>query len=132
MLRRLEDARGWFLKAIQRRDLSGHPFGEVYLSVGKPGEIRAGHYHLRTTEWFCPVNGRGRLYVAEADGSRRDCIHLDTGAPVSVRVPPGIAHVLVADADSELAILAVADIEYDPKDTDTFPVDFDRIRGPLP
>ncbi len=49
-LRRLEDARGWFVKVIQKQHLDGLPFGEVYLSVGAPGETRANHYHERTTE----------------------------------------------------------------------------------
>ena len=131
-LRRLEDARGWFLKAIQQRHLAGHPFGEAYLSVGGAGETRANHYHERTTEWFCPVSGRGTLYLAAVDGSARLAVRFDAKAPVSVRVPPRVAHSLVADADSELAVLAVADVEYDPQDTDTVPVDFARIAGGAP
>jgi dTDP-4-dehydrorhamnose 3,5-epimerase-like enzyme len=128
-LRRLDDARGWFLKAIQRRHLEGRPFGEAYLSVGAPGETRANHWHERTTEWFCPVAGRGTLYLAEVGGTQRERVRFDAASPVSVRVPPRVAHSLVADADSELAVLAVADVEYDPADTDTYPVEFERIAG---
>ena len=128
-LRRLDDARGWFLKAIQQRHLEGHAFGEAYLSVGAPGETRANHFHRRTTEWFCPVGGRGTLYLFQVNGTGRLQVRFDATAPVSVRVPPGVAHSLVADSDSELAVLAIADVEYDPADTDTEPVDFERIRG---
>ena len=128
-LRRLDDARGWFLKAIQLRHLEGHPFGEAYLSVGAPGETRANHVHRRTTEWFCPAAGRGMLYLFEVAGDRRQQVRFDAASPVSVRVPPGVAHSLVADPDSELAVLAVADVEYDPADTDTEPVEFERILG---
>lgn len=128
-LRRLEDARGWFVKLLQHRHMQGLPFGEVYLSVGSPGETRANHYHQRTTEWFAPVGGRGTLYLAETAGEARMSVRMDAGAPVSVRVPPGVAHSLVADADADLAVLAVADVEYDPQDTDTFAVEFERIRG---
>jgi len=128
-LRRLDDARGWFVKAIQKRHLGGAPFGEAYLSVGAPGETRANHYHERTTEWFCPVAGRGTLYLAAIDGEARQAVRFDAAAPVSVRVPPRVAHSLVADPDSELSVLAVADVEYDPQDTDTIGVEFARIRG---
>jgi dTDP-4-dehydrorhamnose 3,5-epimerase-like enzyme len=128
-LRRQDDARGWFLKILLARQLHGRAFGEVYLSVGAPGATRANHFHRRTTEWFCPVAGRGTLYVATPDGSRRDSVRFDALAPVSVRVPPGVAHSLVADPDAELAVLAVADVEYDPADTDTFPVDVQVLRG---
>jgi len=127
-LRRLDDDRGWFVKAIQRRHLGDLPFGEVYVSVGSAGETRANHYHRRTTEWFCPVAGRGTLYLASVGGTAHMQVHFDAAAPVSVRIPPGVAHSLVADADCELAVLAVADVEYDPTDTDTYPVDFARIR----
>lgn len=128
-LRRLEDSRGWFLKILMQRHLEGRPFGEVYLSVGGPGATRANHYHRRTTEWFCPVSGRGTLYLASVDEARRQRVRFDAAAPVSVRVPPGVAHALVADADSDLAVLAVADVEYDPQDDDTFPMPFERIQG---
>jgi dTDP-4-dehydrorhamnose 3,5-epimerase-like enzyme len=128
-LRRLDDARGWFLKAIQARHLGGRPFGEVYLSVGAPGETRANHYHERTTEWFCPVGGRGMLYLRDVDSGARSTVRFDVAAPVSVRIPPRVAHSLVADADCDLAVLAVADVEYDPQDDDTFPVSFAVIAG---
>ena len=128
-LRRLEDARGWFVKVFQKRHLEGLPFGEVYLSVGAPGETRANHYHERTTEWFCPAAGRGTLYLAAMQGTERMAVRMDIAAPVSVRIPPFVAHSLVADADCDLAVLAVADVEYDPADTDTIPVNFERIRG---
>ena len=128
-LRRIEDARGRFVRTLQRRHLQGLPCGELCLSVGAPGETRANHFHRRTTEWFCPVSGRGTLYMAETAGAARMNVRMDVAAPVSVRVPPGVAHSLVADADSDLAVLAVADVEYDPQDTDTFPVEFERIRG---
>lgn len=128
-LRQLDDARGRFLKVLQHQDLQGLPFGEVYVSTGAAGATRANHYHRRTTEWFCAIAGRGTLFVAAMDNDRRQSVRMDAALPVSVRVPPGIAHSLVADADSELAVIAVADVAYDPADTDTYPVDFERIRG---
>ena len=128
-LRRLEDPRGWFVKVIQKRHLEGLPFGEVYLSVGAPGETRANHYHERTTEWFCPAGGRGTLYLAAMNGPERMRVRLDIATPVSVRIPPFVAHSLVADADCDLAVLAVADVEYDPAATDTIAVEFEHIRG---
>jgi dTDP-4-dehydrorhamnose 3,5-epimerase-like enzyme len=128
-LRRLEDARGWFVKVIQKQHLDGLPFGEVYLSVGAPGETRANHYHERTTEWFSPAAGRGTLYLAAMHGTERMAVRMDSAAPVSVRIPPFVAHSLVADADCDLSVLAVADVEYDPAETDTIPVAFERIRA---
>jgi dTDP-4-dehydrorhamnose 3,5-epimerase-like enzyme len=100
--------------------------------VGAPGETRANHYHRRTTEWFCPVAGRGMLYLLEVASERRAALRFDAATPISVRVPPGVAHSLVADADAELAVLAVADVPYDPQDTDTFAVAAQHVRGATP
>lgn len=131
-LRRLDDGRGWFLKALLASHLCGRPFGEVYVSVGAAGATRANHFHRRTTEWFCPVAGRGMLYLFEVASARRAALRFDATAPISVRVPPGVAHSLVADPDVEFAVLAVADVEYDAADTDTYAVEPDRIRGAEP
>lgn len=128
-LQRLDDSRGWFVKILQARHLDGRPFGEAYLAVAGPGGSRGGHYHKRTTEWFCPVAGRGTLYAASLDGEQHETVRMDSAAPASVRVPPEIAHVLVADAGVEFAVLAIADVEYDPDDTDTYPVQLATIQG---
>ncbi len=128
-LRRLDDGRGWFVKVIQERHLDGRPFGEVYLAVAAPGESRGGHYHERTTEWFCAVGGRGTLYVASLDGAQHESIVMNSATPVSVRVPPRVAHVLIADQGVEFSVLAVADVEYDPNDTDIHPVELTAIQG---
>jgi len=128
-LRRLGDKRGWFLKVMQAQHLAGRPFGEAYLSVGAAGETRACHYHEHTTEWFCPVGGRGVLYLFELDGERRMQVRLDAGEPVSVRVPPRVAHALVASGEGEFAVLAIADVAYDADAPDTIPVEFENIRG---
>lgn len=128
-LRRLDDSRGWFVKLIQQRHLGGHAFGEAYLAVAAPGESRGGHFHRRTTEWFCAVHGRGTLYAASLDGTRHEAVAMSAAEPCSVRVPPDVAHVLVADAGVEFAVLAVADVEYDPEDTDTFPVERATLEG---
>ena len=44
--RLIRDDRGWFLKAItgMEENIPSHT-GEVYLTMGKPGEIKGGHYH---------------------------------------------------------------------------------------
>ena len=128
-LQRLEEPRGWFLKVIQRVHLEGRPFGEVYVAVAAPGEVRGSHYHRQTNEWFCPIGGQGTLYVASQDGAEHQAIVLDSAQPVSVRVPAGVSHALVADRHVEFSVLAVADKEYDPADNDTFPVELELIQG---
>lgn len=46
--RLIVDDRGWFLKTITGKEegIPSHT-GEVYLTMGKPGQARGGHYHSR-------------------------------------------------------------------------------------
>ena len=51
--RLIADERGWFLKAITGTEegIPSHT-GEVYLTMGKPGQAKGGHYHPEAVEWF--------------------------------------------------------------------------------
>ena len=56
--RLISDERGWFLKAITgtEEDIPSHT-GEVYLTMGKPGQGKGGHYHPEAVEWFTVIEG---------------------------------------------------------------------------
>ena len=49
--RLISDERGWFLKAINgtEEQLPTHT-GEIYLTMGKPGQSKGGHYHPKALE----------------------------------------------------------------------------------
>ena len=101
---------------------SGHSdFGEIYLSASVGGGVKGNHYHERTTEWFCPILGRGRIHTVEVDTGTEEAILLDSEAPVCVRIPPRMAHAIVGHSQNGLVVLAYADKQYDPRDTDTVP-----------
>lgn len=118
------DARGWLLKVLQDRHISGAPFGEIYLTSSHPGVTRAGHLHHVTREWFCPVAGRATLVIGDATGVIAARIELNAADPLVVEVPPGVAHLLVAAAAEPFLLLAFADRVYDPDAPDTTPVNF--------
>jgi len=116
------DARGWLLKVLGRHQTGPNPFGEIYVTLAYPGQRRAGHYHRKTWEWFCPVLGRGELMAADGTGAILDRISLDGEAPVVVEVPTGVTHLILNCGDTPLVILAYANRPYDPSDSDTVPV----------
>ncbi len=122
---RFADARGWLLKAVEQAEVpAGAAFGEIYLTRTEPGARRGGHYHEKTTEWFCPVAGRARLLLLDrATGERRD-VALDEADPVLAVLPAGLAHAVVNDGDAPFHLLSYADRPYDPADRDTFPAAF--------
>jgi len=122
-LDRKMDERGWFLKVLRRDQLdAGRPFGEIYLSVCTPGHTRANHYHERTTEWFCAVEGRGIVTLVDIDSGDRREVPLDAEHPQTLVVPPRIAHAIRSTTDQPLVLLVYADLPYDPEAPDATPM----------
>lgn len=117
--RLIADHRGWFLKAIDGHEqgLPGHT-GEVYLTCGTGGQAKGGHYHPLAQEWFTLITGRATLHLQDVETGQTMRIALDAAAPVTVYIPPKVAHIVVnASAEDEFILLAYTDLLYDPTDT---------------
>jgi dTDP-4-dehydrorhamnose 3,5-epimerase-like enzyme len=120
-LKFLSEERGWLLKILMQKDLptDRRLFGEIYLSASINRRVKGNHYHERTTEWFCPIGGCGRVYLLDLHTKERCEILLDSLSPVCLQVPPGKAHAIVGLTDDPFVVLAYADLQYDPSDPDT-------------
>ena len=70
--RLISDERGWFLKAITGTE-EGIPqhTGEVYLTMGKPGQAKGGHYHPKAVEWFTIIEGNAILRLEDVVTHKR-------------------------------------------------------------
>jgi len=123
-LQRLEDNRGWFLKVLKRDQLvkSTAEFGEIYISSGKPGAFKGGHYHSRTTEWFLVIKGEARFWCKPDNSEEWRTMILKDRKPVLIEVCPGICHAFENVKTSQLLVLAYCNEPYNPNDPDTFPV----------
>ena len=64
--RLIKDERGWFLKVITGTEdnIPDHT-GEVYLTMGKPGQTKGGHYHPKAVEWFTLISGKAVLKLED-------------------------------------------------------------------
>ena len=116
--RLISDDRGWFLKAITgtEEDNPSHT-GEVYLTMGKPGQAKGGHYHLEALEWFTVIEGEAILKLEDMDTHERRDIEMSLDKAISVFIPNNVAHVVVNNSDKDFILLAYTDKLYDPKDT---------------
>lgn len=114
----IKDERGWFYKAItgMEDNIPDHT-GEVYLTYGKPGFIRGGHYHPLAKEWFTIIEGKAILKLVDINTKERLEIPMKLDDAISVYVPSNIAHGFVSDGDSDFIVLAYSDRLYDPADT---------------
>ncbi len=116
--RLIQDERGWFLKAItgMEEELPQHT-GEVYLTMGKPGQMKGGHYHPLAVEWFIIIAGAATLKLEDIETHEKMEIKLRFEDAKTVFVPSNVAHAFYNESDKDFILLAYTDRLYDPADT---------------
>lgn len=119
--RLIADDRGWFLKAITgtEEDIPSHT-GEVYLTMGKPGQAKGGHYHPEAVEWFTIIEGSAILKLEDMETHERREIEMPFEKAQTVFIPNNVAHIVVNNSDKDFILLAYTDKLYDPADTISF------------
>ena len=122
--RLIADDRGWFLKAITgtEEDIPSHT-GEVYLTMGKPGQAKGGHYHPEAVEWFTIIEGSAILKLEDMETHERREIEMPFEKAQPVFIPNTVAHIVVNNSDKNFILLAYTDKLYDPADTIAYRID---------
>ena len=112
------DKRGWFLKAIDGTEegIPSHT-GEVYLTMGKPGQTKGGHYHPEAVEWFTIIEGSAVLKLEDMETHERLDIEMSLEKAITVFIPNNVAHIVVNNSDKDFILIAYTDKLYDPADT---------------
>jgi dTDP-4-dehydrorhamnose 3,5-epimerase len=121
------DTRGWLFKAVPKEFVGKSQFGEIYLSGAKPREVKGCHYHNKTTEWFCVIQGEGTLYLKDTRSGEKMTLTLNRENRLSIEIPPQIAHAILNSGTEEMILLAFADIPYDSDNPDTVHWEFDDL-----
>lgn len=114
----ISDDRGWFLKVItgMEEELPLHT-GEIYLTMGKPGQGRGGHYHLEAVEWFTIIEGSAVLKLEDIETHERLDIEMSLEKAITVFIPNNVAHIVVNSGNENFILLAYTDKLYVPSDT---------------
>lgn len=122
--RLIADDRGWFLKAITgiEEDIPSHT-GEVYLTMGKPGQTKGGHYHPEAVEWFTIIEGSAILKLEDMETHERRDIEMPFEKAQTVFIPNNVAHIVVNNSDKNFILLAYTDKLYNPADTIAYQID---------
>lgn len=119
----IADERGWFLKAITgtEENIPTHT-GEVYLTMGKPGQAKGGHYHPEAVEWFTLIEGEAILKLEDVNTHQKKEIPMSLEKAETVFIPNGVAHIVVNQSEDNFILLAYTDKLYNPKDTISFDI----------
>ena len=122
--RLIADDRGWFLKAITgtEEDIPSHT-GEVYLTMGKPGQAKGGHYHPEAVEWFTIIEGCAILKLEDMETHERMDIEMPFEKAHTVFIPNNVAHIVINNSDKDFILLAYTDKLYDPADTIAYTIE---------
>ena len=56
-LKVIPDERGHLMEILRCDDEMFQKFGQVYLTTGYPGVVKAWHYHKAQTDHFCVIKG---------------------------------------------------------------------------
>lgn len=114
----IKDERGWFLKVITGKEESiPSNTGEIYLTMGKPGQSKGGHYHKEAVEWFTLIEGSAILKLEDIETHERVDIEMSLEKALTVFIPQNVAHTVVNNSNENFILLAYTDKLYDPTDT---------------
>ena len=119
--KKLSDERGWFLKTItgKEADLPNYT-GEVYVVCGYPEQSRGGHYHIKAKEWFTLISGKATLNLVDINTFEKESIIIDSDDPITIVIPPLIAHSFSSIDKNNFILIAYTDVLYNPDDTINF------------
>jgi dTDP-4-dehydrorhamnose 3,5-epimerase len=124
-LRLLRDERGWLMEILRRDDPHFRAFGQVYVTVARPGVVKAWHAHERQTDHLAVVAGEARIALYDArEGSptRGNVVDVVGGEanPVLVIVPPGVYHGFKSTGSAPAYVVNVPTELYDYEGPDEF------------
>ena len=113
-----EDARGElaeFLKQVH--------FGQLFISRTNPGITRGNHFHNTKVEKFLVVEGDAVIRFRRIDGTEIIEYRVSGRDFKVVDIPPGYTHSIENVGPSDLITLFWAGEVFDPKVSDTYPLD---------
>ena len=126
-LKVIPDERGRLMEILRQDDDIFMKFGQVYLTTGYPGVVKAWHYHKAQFDHFCVLKGMMKVVLYDSrDGSPTkgevNEFFLGEHQPLLLRIPPLVYHGFKTVSEQEALLINVATEVYRYKDPDEFRV----------
>ena len=93
-------------------------FGEVYTIIFPPGSKRGGHYHKKSTEFFCVIQGNAKLKLL-SEGLIQE-IEMSGLQPITIRIPPGVTHIIENIGNENVVLIVYWNKSFKEDDNDTY------------
>ncbi|MBX4210742.1 hypothetical protein KW783_02095 [Candidatus Parcubacteria bacterium] len=95
--------------------------GQVFFSTSSPGVVRGNHYHTRKIEYFCVIEGQGKMKLRNRETGEVKTYDVSGDKPEVVTMPINWTHNVQNTGQGEMKLLVWVNEVFDPKDPDTFP-----------
>lgn len=109
------DERGNFIEVFKMPEL-----GQVSYSTTKHGVIRGNHYHTRKKEFFCVIEGEGKIRQRNIKTNEIEEKIVSGSAPELVEMKLNWTHNIQNIGNSEMKLLIWISEIFDPNNSDTF------------
>jgi dTDP-4-dehydrorhamnose 3,5-epimerase len=126
-LKVIPDERGRLMEILRCDDEMFRKFGQVYLTTGYPGVVKAWHYHKTQTDHFCVIKGMMKVALYDSrDGSPTkgevDEFFLGEHRPILLRIPSLVYHGFKTVSTEEALLINIPTEPYRYADPDEFRV----------
>jgi len=116
-LKVIPDERGRLMEILREDDEIFMRFGQVYLTTGYPGVVKAWHYHKVQNDHFCVVKGMMKVVLYDSrDGSPTkgevNEFFLGEHRPILLRIPPLVYHGFKTVSMEEALLINVSTQTY--------------------
>ena len=128
-LKLIPDSRGFLMEMLRCDDKLFEKFGQVYLSVCKPGVVKGWHYHKKQIDNFVVVKGNAKvvLYDGRKDSQTKDDLQevfMGEDNPILLKIPTYVVHGITPVGDEPSYLINCPTLPYDYKSPDEFRISF--------
>ena len=129
-LRVIPDERGRLMEMLRADDDLYIKFGQVYLTTGYPGVVKAWHYHKLQWDHFVVVRGMMKvvLYDGREGSSTRGLVNeffMGEHNPILLQIPPLVYHGFKCISETEAIVINVPTEVYNYAEPDEYRLDPD-------
>jgi len=100
--------------------LKSKHFGQIFISVTKPGIMRGNHYHHTKNEKFCVISGEAVIKFRNVLNEEIIDYYVSGDNPEIVDIPPGFTHSITNIGNQDVITIFWANEILDPENPDTF------------